>query len=278
MKNLVDADWLFEHLTDENVRIADCRFNLAASEEGKTLYLKGHIPGSIYFHLEKNLSGPVSEHGGRHPLPDADRLAEALENAGINNDTTIIAYDGGENSFASRFWWLLKFLGHDKVYVLDGGYQDWTAKGYPIDSALPSYSAATYKVRINEGIMASHDEVKKISLNEDSRAVLIDSREEKRYLGIIEPIDKKAGHIPGAVNKVWTESLSEGKFKTAEALANRFSEFDKDRPLIVYCGSGVTASPNFLALKEAGYKNVKLYPGSFSDWISYDENPIGTGK
>ncbi|NRG48084.1 sulfurtransferase [Bacillus sp. CRN 9] len=276
MKNLVDAAWVKEHI--EEIRVVDCRFNLANRAEGQEKYRQDHIPGAVYFHLEEDLSGTVSIHGGRHPLPSVEQLTASLQKAGISNGTTIVAYDGGEASFASRFWWLLKYVGHERVYVLDGGYKEWLKHGYPVNDIIPAYDESNYQVQVVNDICASYEEVKEVSSNETAEAILIDSREEQRYKGINEPIDKKAGHIPGAVNKVWTDALSEGRFKSGEEQSNRFSEYDKNTPLIVYCGSGVTASPNFLALKEAGFKNVKLYPGSFSDWISYDDNPVGTKK
>ncbi|MGN7177969.1 sulfurtransferase [Paenibacillus sp. FSL R5-0490] len=275
MKYLAEKEWVFSKLDDPNIRIADCRFKLGSPGEGRSLYDHSHIPHAVYFDLEKDLSGPVAEHGGRHPLPDPALLKKVLEKAGISRDTTVIAYDGGEGAFAARFWWLLRYLGHEKVLVLNGGYKDWAESDYPLTKEVPSMERADFNIDLQPDIFASYEEVKSVAGNQES-AVLIDSREEKRYLGLEEPIDKKAGHIPGAINKVWLEAYKNGRFKDAEVQENRFAGIDKDQPIIVYCGSGVTAAPNFLALKEAGYKHVKLYAGSFSDWISYDSNKIGT--
>ncbi|PAE24481.1 sulfurtransferase [Bacillus sp. 7894-2] len=275
MKYLAEKEWVLSKLDDPTIRIADCRFKLGSPDEGRSLYDHSHIPHAVYFDLEKDLSGPVREHGGRHPLPDPAQLRKALEKAGISRDTTVIAYDGGEGAFAARFWWLLRYLGHEKVFVLNGGYKEWTESDYPLTNEVPRMERADFKIDLQPDILASYEEVKSAAGNQES-AVLIDSREEKRYLGLEEPIDKKAGHIPRAINKVWLEAYKIGRFKDAEEQENRFAGIDKNKPIIVYCGSGVTAAPNFLALKEAGYKHVKLYAGSFSDWISYDSNKIET--
>lgn len=277
MKYMIDKEWLLNKLDDPSVRIADCRFKLGAPDEGRSLYKLNHIPNAVYFDLEKDLSDPVKEHGGRHPLPELEQIKMALEEAGISKETTVVAYDGGEGAFAARFWWLLRYLGHEKVYILNGGFKEWIDSDYPADNKRPSFKSANFTIDINPDILASYEEVKSLS-TEIGAAVLIDSREEKRYLGLEEPIDKKAGRIPGAINKVWLEAYENGRFKDAGEQEKRFTDIDKNKPVIVYCGSGVTAAPNFLALKEAGYSNVKLYAGSFSDWISYEENEIETGE
>ncbi|MCM3766628.1 sulfurtransferase [Neobacillus niacini] len=274
MKYVVDKQWLKTHLDDETVIIADCRFSLADSKKGQKEYLAGHLPGAVFFDLEKDLSSPVSEHGGRHPLPDHDEFITKLEAAGIDETKTVVAYDGGEGAFAARFWWLLHYLGHEKVFVLNGGFTQWTASGFPITTEVPSYQKTEFTISLKPDIVASVDEVKQAALRQREDVVLIDSREEKRYLGIEEPIDKKAGHIPGAVNKPWMLGLSAGEYRSVSEQKERFSDISLKQEIIVYCGSGVTATPNFLTLKEAGYKNVKLYPGSFSDWISYPENKV----
>ncbi|WP_066313066.1 sulfurtransferase [Bacillus sp. FJAT-29814] len=274
MKYVVDKQWLKTHLDDETVIIADCRFSLADSIKGQKEYLAGHLPGAVFFDLEKDLSSPVREHGGRHPLPDHDEFITKLEAAGIDETKTVVAYDGGEGAFAARFWWLLHYLGHDKVYVLNGGFTQWEASGFPVTTEVPSYQKTVFTISLKHDIVASVDEVKQAALRQREDVVLIDSREEKRYLGIEEPIDKIAGHIPGAVNKPWMLGLSAGEYRPVSEQKERFLDISSEQEIIVYCGSGVTATPNFLALKEAGYKNVKLYPGSFSDWISYPENKV----
>lgn len=274
MKYIVDMDWLLEHVNDRDVRIVDCRFSLANSDQGKLGYDKDHIPGAVYFDLEKDLSGPVSSHGGRHPLPDLDSLKEKLEHAGIDENKTIVAYDNGEGAFSARFWWMLSYLGHKKVFVLNGGYKNWVKANYPTSTEVPVFDKVSFKVKLNENLLSDVNEVKEISTGSVPNVQLIDSRENKRYLGIEEPIDKKKGHIPGAINKPWMEGFHDGFYQPIEKQKERFSDIDPEQQLIVYCGSGVTALPNFLALKEAGFEKVKLYLGSFSDWISYEENEI----
>lgn len=280
MEIIVEAEWLFERLSDQNVKVIDCRFSLANSEEGQMQYAIEHIPGAYYFDLEKDLSGPVEKHGGRHPLPNLHQLKKKLETAGITNDTTIVAYDQGVGAFAARFWWLLTYLGHEKVYILNGGYPHWKEKGFPVTADVPQSinEQVIFHVHVNDNILASYGEVKEIVSSNDPDVILIDSREEKRYLGIEEPIDKKCGRIPGAINKVWVDRFENGFFYDQETYVKQMKDIAHDKHIIVYCGSGVTAIPNFISLKLAGYQNVKLYIGSFSDWISYDDNEIDIGE
>ncbi|WP_413632773.1 sulfurtransferase [Mesobacillus jeotgali] len=274
----VDTHWLNEHLGDKNIRVADCRFKLGSPEEGRIQYEQSHIPGAVYFDLEKDLSGTVGEHGGRHPLPETSQFKEKLQNAGIDNETTIVVYDGKEGAFASRMWWLLQYVGHEKVYILNGGFEAWQKSGYPIEKSVPHYQETNYTINENNDMMASYEEVKDIALEGKGIAVLVDSRESRRYLGIEEPIDRIPGHIPTAINKPWMEGLENGFFKPRDEQEQRFQDLDPDQPIIVYCGSGVTATPNYIAFKEAGFKNVRLYAGSYSDWVSYQENPVSKSE
>ncbi|MEC0304791.1 sulfurtransferase [Terribacillus saccharophilus] len=278
MDFVVNKEWLNEHLTSEGVVIVDCRFELGNPDKGAGLYEKNHIPGAIYFDLEKQLSAPVSKHGGRHPLPDIVQFKSEIEKAGIDNTKTVIAYDGGEGSYASRFWWLLRFLGHEKVVVLNEGFKGWVEAGYMTTEDIPEYETADFVVNIRREMLASYEEVKDVVEQENKFPVLIDSREDRRYIGEVEPIDRIPGHIPGAINKFWAEGLEQGSFKDSKEQKKRFAELDSKDPIIVYCGSGVTAAPNYIALKMAGFDNVKLYAGSYSDWVSYVENPVEKGK
>ena len=274
MTCMIEKEEVLNLLGNRKVRICDCRFQLGVPEAGKKAYLDGHIPGSVYFDLENDLSGKVNEHGGRHPIPDIDAIRGKLEAEGIGNDTLLIAYDGGEDSFAARFAWLLNYLGHQSVRILNGGYESWEKAGYPVETKQASFDSADYHITINPSILASYQKVKEHVENRADHIVLIDSREGKRYRGEEEPIDKKAGHIPGAINKVWLDVFEKGHVKEPEKLKKHFSDINKDREIIVYCGSGVTACSNYVALREAGYENVRVYAGSFSDWISYPDNPI----
>jgi len=278
MNFVVNKDWLAEQLQNDQVVIVDCRFELGNPDKGEELYRDNHIPGAYYFHLEKQLSAPVTKHGGRHPLPDMDQFKPELEKAGINHTKTVVAYDGGEGQFASRFWWLLTYMGHEKVYVLNEGFKGWVEAGFPTSKEVPAYQTAEFEVTIQKKMLASYDEVKAAVEDKKNAPLLIDSRDEARYLGEIEPIDRIPGHIPGAINRFWGEGLEQGSFKNGEEQRKRFAELDQEGPIIVYCGSGVTATPNVIALKMAGFQDVKLYAGSYSDWVSYEENPVEKGK
>lgn len=277
MRNIVTMDWLAEHLHDPNVVVADCRFVLGQPDAGRAAYEEGHIPGAIYVDLERDMSGPVREHGGRHPLPDLGIFTLRMGELGIGNDTVVVAYDDQGGPYASRLWWMLTFLGHRRVFVLDGGYSLWKAAGHPVEREAARKEARHFSPRVHTAMMISVDELRR-KLGQPG-VVLVDSREAARYRGEHEPLDRKAGHIPGAVNCFWKDGLDgEGRWKTAQAQAERFQRIGRDQEVIVYCGSGVTACPNVLALQEAGYENVRLYLGSWSDWISYEDNPVATGE
>ncbi|TCP57614.1 thiosulfate/3-mercaptopyruvate sulfurtransferase [Tumebacillus sp. BK434] len=275
--NLVSMDWLLAHLHDPEVRVVDCRFVLGQPDAGVSAYQQGHLPGAVYFDLERDLSAPKAEHGGRHPLPDAMLLAAKLGAQGIGNGHHIVAYDDQGGAMASRFWWLLKYLGHERVSVLNGSYTAWKAAGHPVTAEAAPVSKTEFIAHSQTDFLVHMNEVRtKLG---DPGTVLIDSREAVRYQGLQEPIDPVAGHIPGAVNHFWKDSLQEdGTWKTADEQRERFADIDPDKEVIVYCGSGVTATPNILALQEAGHRKVRLYLGSWSDWCSYPENPIATSK
>lgn len=278
MNVVVNKEWLNEQLMNEQVKVVDCRFSLGNPDEGERLYKENHIPGAFYFDLEKQLSSPVTKHGGRHPLPDLNQFRHEIEKVGIDNTKTVIAYDSGEGQYASRFWWLLTYLGHENVYILNKGFKGWEEAGYPTTKEIPEFKLASFKVNLQEEMLASYEDVKDVVTNKKELPRLIDSREEARYLGELEPIDRIPGHIPGAINKFWGDGMEHGSFKKSEDQKKRFAEIDKNEPIIVYCGSGVTATPNYIALKIAGYSNVKLYAGSYSDWVSYEENPVAKGR
>ncbi|PWK16392.1 sulfurtransferase [Tumebacillus permanentifrigoris] len=273
--HLMSLHELAENLSNPNVKILDCRFVLGQPHAGREAYLQDHIPGAFYCDLEQDLSAKVEAHGGRHPLPNLDELAAKLGGIGIDAQTTVVAYDDQGGAMAARLWWLLQYLGHDKTVVLESSYTHWKHAGHPTTSELPHATPKTFTPSIQHTHVYHIDEVKK-RLGQPG-VTLIDAREERRYLGLEEPIDPVAGHIPSAINHFWKDSLTEeGSWKQAEQQRARFEDLNPDDEIIVYCGSGVTATPNILALREAGFQNVKLYAGSWSDWCSYPENPIGT--
>lgn len=258
--------------------MADCRFQLGMPAYGRDAYAKGHLPAAVYLDLEADLSGPLGQHGGRHPMPDLGVLSLKLGRLGINRDTEVIAYDDQGGAMASRLWWLLRFMGHEKVYLMDGGFSRWEKAGYPVtDKPTAAREPKVFGGRVKNRLLVVMEDVQE-KLGWPG-TVLIDSREEKRYLGEEETVDKRAGHIPGAINRFWKENLNEdGLWKDREALKERFASISPDQEIIVYCGSGVTACPNLLALAEAGRPDAKLYLGSWSDWISHEGNPIATGR
>ncbi|MBY0011232.1 sulfurtransferase [Paenibacillus typhae] len=291
MEATVSKRWLLARLYDPEQTIVDCRFTLGKPQAGRESYEQEHIPGAVYFDLELDLSSPVTEHGGRHPLPDPQVLAARLSRLGISNDTRIVAYDDESGMNAARLWWLLRYLGHEQVFILEDSFSTWKAEKYPVTDHQPIRVPSTFVANVQAQMLAGVDEVRVVSektvaamgdtADGDSPAslsalpILIDSRAGDRFQGQNETLDKKAGHIPGALNYFWKNTQNaDGSYKSAEQLAEHFTGLDKDREIIVYCGSGVTACPNVLALEKAGYKKVRLYAGSWSDWISYEENAI----
>lgn len=288
MSYFINITWLLEHLEDSAVVVVDCRFVMGNPQAGREAFHVEHIPCAVYMDLEQDLSAPKAVHGGRHPLPHVMDLAERLSKAGISTGKTVVAYDDQGGAMASRLWWLLRYMGHSAVYVLDGSFAMWKLAGYPVTSVVRERSPEVFIPRVQDDMVVSMEEVRD-HLGKAER-VLIDSREEPRYKGLVEPIDSISGHIPGAVNYFWKEGLNPegqsketgmwngGMWKTAEEQKGRFEKLDASKEIVVYCGSGITACPNILALQEAGFTKVKLYAGSWSDWVSYPENPVETGE
>ncbi len=226
MQALVTPQWLRDHRNDERIVIADCRFALSASEQGAEEYATDHIPGALYFHLNRDLSGPKQEHGGRHPLPDPAALAALFSQAGIDEHTTVIAYDDQEMAMAGRLWWLLRYLGHDRVAVLDGGYAAWKKAGYEVTAEVPTPQARTFVPQLRPDMLVSVEGVK----NREPEAVLLDSRAGERYRGEQEPLDPKAGHIPGARHFFYKDNLqADMTMLPAEQLRNRIMRLRRTR-------------------------------------------------
>ncbi|KHL93008.1 3-mercaptopyruvate sulfurtransferase [Paenibacillus sp. IHB B 3415] len=304
MDATVTKRWLLARLYEPEQTIIDCRFTLGKPEAGRESYEQEHIPGAVYLDLKLDLSSPVTEHGGRHPLPDPEVLAARLAKLGIGNDSRIVAYDDESGMNAARLWWLLRYLGHEQVFILEGGFSQWKAGKYPVTDHQPVRVPSTFTANVQPQMLVDVEEVRRVSVKTagtgahveavtgvDTRTtaavaaspsalpILIDSRANDRYHGRNETLDPVGGHIPGAVNYFWKDTQNaDGSFKSADELAVHFAGMDKNAEIIVYCGSGVTACPNVLALEKAGFKNVRLYAGSWSDWISYEENAVATGK
>jgi thiosulfate/3-mercaptopyruvate sulfurtransferase len=261
----ISSPELCAQINDPQLVILDCRFSLADINLGRQQYAAAHLPGAVYFDLNLDLSGSIGKHGGRHPLPDPNVLAEKFAAVGIEaGKSQVVVYDDGL-AFASRCWWLLRYLGHDRVKVLDGGFGGWQSAGYPVTDAVPPPRAGHFVPQVRSPFVVDIAAVTARSAG----TVLVDAREAERYRGEREPIDPIAGHIPGAVNYPWQENLdSQGYLLSVAQLQQRWAGL-RDAEIWVYCGSGVTACANVLALEMAGIPGAKLYAGSWSDWCSH---------
>ncbi len=264
---VVSASWLYEHKDDPHIAIADCRFSLAYPELGAQQYKESHIPGAYYFDLNNDLSSPKQQHGGRHPLPDAEVLAQKLSAMGVDAQTLVVAYDDSRFAFAARFWWLLRYLGHDRVAVLDGGFKAWQSLGLPVTDAIPQKQRTQFTWQLQSSLRVDITDVK--ARKDLPGVALVDAREGDRYRGEQEPIDPIAGHIPGAVNYPWQDvSNSDGYLYSPQEQLQKWQQL-QEREIIAYCGSGVTACVNLLSLHLAGINTCSLYVGSWSDWCSH---------
>lgn len=252
---------------DTGMVVVDCRFNLADPDEGRRLYLESHIPGAHYLHLNADLSAPVGRHGGRHPLPDPVSLTARLAQCGIGPETVVVAYDDSRFAFASRLWWLMRSLGYRPPRLLNGGFQSWLAIGGDVESGdvKPMAGVACSATQFD-----GFCDIEGLRSSQLAGATVVDSREERRYQGLDEPIDPVAGHIPGAVNHPWQGVTdASGRALDEPGLREHWGEtLDADR-LVVYCGSGVTACVNLFSLALLGRDDATLYAGSWSDWCSY---------
>jgi thiosulfate/3-mercaptopyruvate sulfurtransferase len=250
----------------EQVRFIDTRFSLKDVRAGRAAYDAGHIAGAMYWDLNDDLSD-LQLPEGRHPLPAKEKLQALFERSGLRLDQMIAIYDAGGEPFATRAYWLLRYAGFSQVYVVNGGFDALVQAGYAVVSEVPNVDTSALALDWNEAIYADRAEVKAIVDGQVS-GVLLDAREAPRYRGEVEPIDRIAGRIPGARNYFWGLSKADEKLVVTPELEQTVA---KDEPIVVYCGSGVTASPVYALLKEAGYDQVKLYVGSYSDWIEHFE-------
>lgn len=276
VRTLISPESLFSHLDDPAWVIIDCRFDLTDPSWGIRDYQVKHIPGAIYAHLDNDLSGPVTPLTGRHPLPDMDVFADRLGGWGISNNSQVIVYDTTGGAIASRLWWMLRYLGHSAVAILDGGFGRWEKSGFPVTSEIKLHPPSHFEQRINPDMMANIDEIDRI--RNDPDYCLVDARTAERYRGEKEPIDPVAGHIPGAINRFHGFNLDpDGSFKPADVIKTEFNNLIGDIPpenVTVYCGSGVTSCHHLVAMEIAGLSGAKLYPGSWSEWIRNPDRPV----
>ncbi len=275
---LIDTATLHAHLHDPRWIIVDCRFNMAAPEAGRKAYQDVHLPGARYAHLDADLSSPITPDTGRHPLPDPMRLAHTFGEWGIGPETQVVVYDDmGGMLAAARLWWLLRWLGHKAVAVLDGGLPAWQRAGLPLTDALPTVQPAIFAAQPNNDQWLTTTQVSALS----AENVLLDARGAARYRGEMEPIDPVAGHIPGAFNLPTESHLTpEGHFLPLAELRAQFDAVLNGRSpsaVVHSCGSGVTACHNLLAMEIAGLSGSRLYAGSWSEWIRNPNRPIATG-
>ncbi|TCD24105.1 sulfurtransferase [Pseudomonas sp. IC_126] len=278
LAQLISADQLAARLHEPALRILDCRYALDDLDYGGRSYADAHIPGARHADLERDLSGKIVPGvTGRHPLPHPEDLIATFRALGLNNDSEIVLYDDGPGAFAARAWWLLAWLGkRDGVYLLDGGYRAWCDAGLPVEQNAPSPTTGEFHGQPDDNLTI--DAAALSGELETPNVTLIDARALPRFLGEVEPIDPVAGHIPGAACVPFTENLdADGHFLSADQLRARFSQQLANRStdaLVAYCGSGVTACHNLFALCLAGYPLAKLYPGSWSEWITDPQRPV----
>jgi len=276
---LVTVDELAAHLGDPSWVVCDCRHDLADYDAGRRAYAEGHIPGARFLHLDLDLSGPKTGLNGRHPLPHPQTFALRLGALGIDSTRQVVAYDASGGPYAARLWWMLRWVGHTKAAVLDGGWDAWKQAGKPTTSENPAVQPTTYTLRAQTGLAvdASH-----ISAHmSDGTVRVVDARSPDRFRGENETLDPVGGHIPGAVNRFFRVNLDEtGRFKPPATLARDFQDMlaGIDPKAVVHqCGSGVTACHSLLAMEHAGLSGSKLYPGSWSEWISDRGRPVAAG-
>jgi len=274
MNPLITTNQLQELLNSgAKILICDCRFDLAQVSAGREAYAKGHIPGAIYVDLDKDLSGSKTGANGRHPLPDPDQWATTRRRLGIDSDSHVIAYDSQSSAFASRLWWMLRAIGHDKVQVLDGGLESWKGQ-ISTEIFAPAPLAKHPEPVAYQGLVLLDEILDNLA---SQRKTVIDARSPDRFHGQNETLDPVAGHIPGSLNRFFKNNLEGSTFKSAEILRKEFAEMlgnSQASDVIHLCGSGVTACVNLLAMEQAGLGGSLLYAGSWSEWCTDPKRPV----
>ena len=267
---LITALALEKILESDRLVILDCRHNLMDPDEGSQLYLESHIPGAVYLNIDSDLSGNIIPgQTGRHPLPEKDALIRLINRLGLDTESKVVCYDASHGAFAARAWWLLHWAGLTDIAILNGGFVQWTRLGLPVTKSIPQLAASAWIPTFDDRLIVSADWI----LSHASDIQLVDARAADRFRGENETIDPVAGHIPGAICRPFLGNLNEhGCFASMEEIARRFISIDK--PIVHYCGSGVTACHNFFAMALAGIEPGRIYPGSWSEWITNPDRPI----
>lgn len=275
---LIGPDELRRHLGERGWRIIDCRFDLMNPAAGREAWEQAHIPGAVFADLDDDLAAPVTAASGRHPLPDPRDACETFGRLGVDSDTRVVVYDGGPGAFAARAWWMLRWLGHDTVALLDGGWAEWLARGQPVESGAVFGDPAHFSGTPRDELVLGSAELQKHGAE---ALLLVDARDEARFAGKQEPIDAVAGHVPGALNRPFSDSLRpDGRWKSGDQLRSLWQETLGDRlgePWAVMCGSGVTACHLAISAALAGLPEPRLYEGSWSEWIRDPDRPVATG-
>jgi thiosulfate/3-mercaptopyruvate sulfurtransferase len=278
-RTLITAESLSGMLGDPRLRIFDCRFDLARPEAGLERYEDEHLPGATYADLNRDLSAPPTPATGRHPLPSPAAFEARLRAWGVNHDSLVVAYDDGNAMYAARLWWMLRWLGHAQVRVLDGGLRRWMQLGLPLDESVPAHAAGNFLAHPRPALAV--DAARVLEASRDASFRILDARAPERYRGEVEPIDAVAGHVPGARNHPFTSSLgADGRFLSAAELRAAFLERLEGVPAdhaIAMCGSGVTACHLLLAMERAGLAGGLLYAGSWSEWSRDPSRPVARG-
>jgi thiosulfate/3-mercaptopyruvate sulfurtransferase len=274
---LISTSDLAERLTDATWAIVDSRFDLTDTDKGERLYQEAHIPGAVYAHLERHLSGPKTGRNGRHPLPDVEQFSGRLGQWGIGPGVQAVVYDQDVGMYASRLWWMLRYLGHEAAAVLDGGMAKWVREGRPTQAGVERRSPTQFSGSPRDAMRVTVEDVERVRL--DPARLVIDARAPERYRGEVEPLDPVAGHIPGAANLYSLSNVNpDGTFLAPNILRAKFQALLGDVPpsqAITYCGSGVAAAHNLLAMEIAGLSGAKLYVGSWSEWCADPARSVG---
>ncbi len=275
---LIETDELEKLLMQGSVVILDCRFDVSRPEVGATAWRSGHIPNAHYVDLDVDMAAPASDTSGRHPLPEPEIFQARLESYGITPTSQVVVYDDAGGAIAGRMWWLLRWIGHEAVSVLNGGWPKWIQENRPVSTEVPTSAASHYPITPDRSLWLSTEQVE--AQLEQQNIQLLDARDPARFAGDVEPLDTKAGHIPGAQNMPFRANLNDdGTFLSTEALRERFQAIaDHPQPVCHSCGSGVTACHNLLAMAYAGLEPGQLYVGSWSEWIRNPRRPIETGN